>query len=298
MVRRLPPSWPCGHYRRDEITGKLRGRYAAINSGARLRPRKGLAVLHRRAFGLRANRSLNVEVQVELPRVRPQPYGVYLHLTLELLPDVDHVRGEDAALEQEVVVLLQRAQRLLQGAGNRLQLRRLFRRKLVRVLVQRIARVDLVLDAVQAGHEHGGKGQVRVAGRVRRAELDALGLRLRGVDGDACRGGAVAGGVHQVHRRLIAGDQPLVGVGSGRAERHQRPGVLQEAADVPAAELAGEGVALLVSEESLLVFPERLVDVHAGGGVAEQRLGHERGDLVVLAGDILDDVLVPHYFVG
>ena len=35
----------------------------------------------------------------------------------------------------------------------------------------------LLLDAVEAGHQHRGEGEVRVAGRVRRAELDALRLR-------------------------------------------------------------------------------------------------------------------------
>src|SRR3989304_2629203 len=121
MVRRLPPSWPCGHYRRDEITGKLRGGYAAINS----------------------------------------------------------------------------------AAG--------------------------VSGAASPGEEGPG---------------------------------GVGGGVTRVPRPLIAGARPLVGVSGGRAERHQRPGVLQEAADIPAAELAGEGGVLLVGEERRPFLPEPL----GGGG--------------------------------
>ncbi len=86
-------------------------------------------------------------------------------------------------------------------------------RQVVDVLVQRLARVDLVLDAVEARHQHGGEGEVAVAGRVRGAELDALGLGRGGVHRDADGGAAVAARVGQVDRGLVAGHQPLVGVG-------------------------------------------------------------------------------------
>ena len=56
----------------------------------------------------------------------------------------------------------------------------------------RLARIDLVLDAVQTGHQQRREEQVRVRGRVRAAELDPLALRVAGVDRDADRGRAVA----------------------------------------------------------------------------------------------------------
>ena len=49
---------------------------------------------------------------------------------------------------------------------------------------KRLTGVNLVLDAVQARQDHGGEGQVGVAGGVRRAELDALGFRVVGVGGN------------------------------------------------------------------------------------------------------------------
>jgi hypothetical protein len=52
-----------------------------------------------------------------------------------------------------------------------------FGRQVVEVLVHGLARVDLVLDPVEAGHQHGRERQVRVGRRVGEADLDALGLR-------------------------------------------------------------------------------------------------------------------------
>src|SRR5713226_7903522 len=77
---------------------------------------------------------------------------------------------------QEHVVRLQVLDRFLQGAGQLADavLLALARAEVVQVLVDRVAGVDLPLDAVQAGAEHRGEGQVWVAGRVRRAVLDPL----------------------------------------------------------------------------------------------------------------------------
>ena len=38
--------------------------------------------------------------------------------------------------------------------------------------------------------------------------------------------------------------------------------------------------------------------VHPGTVVLEERLGHERRDVAVLSGDVLDDVLVDHHLVA
>ena len=69
--------------------------------------------------------------------------------------------------------------------------------------------------------------------------------------------------------------------------------MLQDAADVVHAELAHAPVAV-AREERLLALPDRLVDVHAAAVVAEDRLRHEGRRLAIAAGDVLDDVLVPH----
>ena len=64
------------------------------------------------------------------------------------------------------MVLLQGIERLLERAGHVRDLRELFGRQGVDVLVERITRIDLVLDTVEAGHHHGREGEVRVARRV------------------------------------------------------------------------------------------------------------------------------------
>jgi hypothetical protein len=102
-----------------------------------------------------------------------------------------------------------------------------FRRQVVDVLVQRIARIDLVLDAVDHRHQHRREGQVRIAARVGAAELDPLGLGAGAVHRDAAGRRAVALRVGQVDRRLVARHQPLVAVGGRVAERQDRRGVLQ-----------------------------------------------------------------------
>ena len=69
--------------------------------------------------------------------------------------------------------------------------------------------------------------------------------------------------------------------------------MLQDAADVVHRHLAHAAVAV-AGEERLLALPDRLVDVHAGPVVAEDRLRHEGRRLAEATGDVLDDVLVPH----
>src|SRR3989304_3981232 len=118
-----------------------------------------------------------VEVEEELVRVRPHLGRVDLGVHLVFDPLFDHVGGEHIALEQEVVVRFQGPERLLERPGRGRDAGEFLRGEGVDVLVQRLPRVDLVLDAVQAGHEHRGEGDVPVAGRVGRPELEPLGLR-------------------------------------------------------------------------------------------------------------------------
>jgi indolepyruvate decarboxylase len=87
---------------------------------------------------------------------------------------------------QQELVVLPPARRAPRRASRGLRhLGQLLGRQVVDVLVERLARVDLVLDAVDHRHQHRREGQVRVAARVGAAELDALGLRARAVHRDA-----------------------------------------------------------------------------------------------------------------
>src|SRR5690606_40407405 len=94
-----------------------------------------------------------------------------------------------------------------------------FRLQVVQVLGGRFARVDLVLDAVDTGHQQGGEEQVGVGRRVAEAGFDTHGFQIAAQDvGNADRGGTVAGRVSQQRGSLEAFHQALVAVGGGVAE--------------------------------------------------------------------------------
>jgi hypothetical protein len=96
--------------------------------------------------------------------------------------------------------------------------------------------VDLVLDAVDAGHHHRGEREVRVARRIREAHFDAarFGLVTSGMRTAAER-------LRAEYARLIGaskpGHQALVGVRARVGDRVQRARVLDDAADVVQREL-------------------------------------------------------------
>src|SRR4051812_23220772 len=234
--------------------------------------------------------TLGVVVQAELGRVRAERHVVDLVLPLPCDPGLDQVLAEHAALEQEVVVGLQRVDRLGQRPRNLRDVVCL----LEQVEVGGLSGVETLLDAVEASHQHGREGQVRVRHRIRAAELEPLGLRRVGVHRDADARRAVALRVHEVDRRLVARHQPAVRVGRRGAEREERRRMLEQSADVRAGELRETRVAALVCEEGRALLPERLVRVHARAVVAEDRLRHERDALAVAARDVPDDVLVDH----
>ena len=130
------------------------------------------------------------------------------------------------------MVLLQLGKGLLQRAGHLRHVLELLRTEAVDVLVEGVAGIDRALDPVEPRHQHGGEGEIGIAGRIGRAELGPLRLRTRRIGRDADRGGAIARRVGQVDGRLEAGNQPLVAVGSRVANRRQRARVLEQAADV------------------------------------------------------------------
>src|SRR4029450_13120886 len=93
---------PAGAIRRARSRSGRAGPSDRLTSGS-VAHRAG----HARARPGMIAEKLDVEVQRELVRVRPQPDRVDLVLPLVLEPGLDEVGSEDVALQQEVVVLLQ-----------------------------------------------------------------------------------------------------------------------------------------------------------------------------------------------
>ena len=121
-------------------------------------------------------RCLHRVVHVEFDRVRGHFEAHDLcHLQLDVA--VDLVVVEDAAGLQEAAVLVEALQRFAQRAADGRDLLQFLRRQVVEILVHRLAGMDLVLDAVEAGHQQGGEGEVGVRARIGEADFDALGLR-------------------------------------------------------------------------------------------------------------------------
>ena len=100
------------------------------------------------------------------------------------------------------------------------------------VPVGRLAGVEALLDPIQPGHQHRRESEVRIRGGVGTAELDPLGLGRVRVHRDPDAGRAVALGVDEVHRRLVARDEPAIRVRRRRTEGEQRRRMGQEPADV------------------------------------------------------------------
>ena len=150
--------------------------------------------------------------------------------------------------------------------------------------------MDLVLDAVETGHEHGREGQIRIGGGVREAHLHALRFRAW-PQRDAAAGRTVAGGIGQQHRRLVARHQPLVGVGGRVGEGVHCLGVLQDSADVKQGDIRQVSI-FVAGEDRLIALPDRLVDMHTGAVVAEHRLRHEGCRLAVGLGHVVDHIFV------
>src|SRR3989475_2031656 len=234
--------------------------------------------------------SSNVEVQSELIRVRTQLHRLELLLALVLDPGFDQVLGENSALEQKLVVAFERVQDFLQTSGRGLYLGLLVGLELIQVLVNRLGRDQLLLDAVQPRQQHRAHGEIRVRRRVGTAELDALGFLAFRVDRNADTGAAVALRIDQVDGRLIPRHEAAVRIRGGSAEGQQRGRVRQNASDVVNRGFAQVRIPVLLVEEVLAVVPKALVDVHAGAVVLEDGLGHEGDSLAVAAGDVLGDV--------
>ncbi len=218
----------------------------------------------------------------------------FFHLQVDV--GVDEIVVHHAAGLEEVAVGIEALERLAERAADGRDVLQLFRRQRVEVLVHGRTRIDLLVDAVEAGHHQGCEGQVRVRRRIREADFDALALRRRGPR-NTDRGRTVAGRVGQQHGRFIARHQTLVGVGRRVRERVDCLGMLDDAADVPQAFLREVGV-LVAGEQRVAVFPDRLVHMHARAVVLVVRLRHEGGGLAVRVRDVVHDVFVELHVVG
>jgi len=180
--------------------------------------------------------------------------------------------------------------------AHRRDVLRLLGLEIVQIFVCRIAGVNLVLDAVEARHHHGGEGEVGIRRRIREAYFDTTRLRV-GNEGNANRGRTVACRVGEHHRRLEARHQALVAVGAGVGEGIECLGVLDDAADVVERDI-GQTAVLVTGKQGLAVFLQRLVDVHARTIVTDQRLRHESRGLAIGVCDVVHGVLQNLYFVG
>ncbi|ABA50095.1 hypothetical protein BURPS1710b_2769 [Burkholderia pseudomallei 1710b] len=236
------------------------------------------------------HRRLQRVVHLELDRVRRHAELREL-LLLQAQVRVDHRVREHAAARQELAVLVERFERLVEAGAHGRDLRILFRRQVVQVLVRGLARMDLVLDAVETRHHQRREAQVRVRHRVREARFDAAALRVRHVR-NADRRRAVARRVGELHGRFEVRHETLVRVRRRVRDRVQRARVLDDAADVEERRLRQARVAV-AREQVLAVLPDRLVHVHARAVVADDGLRHERRRLAVRVRDVMDDVLRP-----
>ena len=158
---------------------------------------------------------------------------------------------------------------------------------MVQILGSRFAGVDLVFHAVQTGHQQRRKAQVRIHQRIGEARLYAPALGI-GHMGNADGRRAVARRIRQLDGSLVTRNEALVAVGSRVGDGVERPGVLDDAADIVQRVVRQSGIAV-ARKQVLAVLPDRLVHMHARAVVAYQRLGHEGGGLAVGIGD------VPHH---
>ena len=120
---------------------------------------------------------------------------------------------------------------------NRRNALRLFRLEIVEILVKRVTRMDLVLDAVESGQEHRTKREIRVRGRIRETDFDAPRFRVCDVrNTHRCR--PVAGRISQHYRRFESRYQAFVAVCRrvGKCIKHFR--MLDDATDIKSADTA------------------------------------------------------------
>ena len=156
----------------------------------------------------------------------------------------------------------------------------------------------MVLDAIDACHQHCREAEVGVGQGIAGAEFQAFSLGARARKRNANRRGTIALGINQVHRSLEAWHQSLVAVGGGISECKETGSVLQQPSDVPTGSLGKVGVGAFAEKQGIAASPEALVYVHAAAVIGEHGFRHEGGRLAVLTGNVAHYVFVDHHVVG
>ena len=124
--------------------------------------------------------------------------------------------------------------------------------------------------------------QVRITHGIRTAVFNSLGFRTGGIHRDAHTGTAVSLGIDQVDGGLISGYQSAVRIGAGSTKSQESRRMLQKAPDIIPAKAAGKSIAFGIIKEVLPIFPDTLMDMHAGAIILEEGLGHESGRITIL----------------
>ncbi len=153
------------------------------------------------------------------------------------------------------MILFQSVEDFGEGPGSVFNRLGFFRRKIIEVLFERLARLSFILNSVQTCHQLGGKTQVGISGRIRAAELDPLGFRALRINGNSNRSRPIPLRIRKIYGGLIARNQSSIGIGRGRAETQQRRSVLQQAADVILSRFAQHGIALFVIKQIRVALP-------------------------------------------
>ena len=110
-----------------------------------------------------ASRALasHVVIHRELVRMRAEPQGVVFFL-FHVDPVRDEVGVEDVAAQKEGMIGLKRFDRAAQRIGHARRPARVLPAEVRRGFVERIARIDAVLDSIETGEQQRGECDVRI----------------------------------------------------------------------------------------------------------------------------------------
>lgn len=142
----------------------------------------------------------------------------------------DELLREDIAHGEVVMILLQSVQSFIQRIWQMPELGFLLFRKVVEVHVvwapAILVRIDLVLNAIQPGHQERSVAKIRITGRVRVAEFKPAHVWCLGISRDPDHRATVAGGIAYRDRSFKAGNETLERVGGRIRDGAQRGDML------------------------------------------------------------------------
>src|ERR1041384_3808998 len=99
-------------------------------------------------------------------------------------------------------------------------------------LVQRRARIYLILNSIKPCHQHCREREIRVARRIGRTELEPLRFGALREHGYSHRGRSIAARVREIDGSLEPRQKPFVTIGRWRCKCSDRAGALQKTADI------------------------------------------------------------------